>query len=163
MEMKEMGKKHWPSVKKIYEEGIQTGRATFNTEAPTWKKWDLEHHLFGRFVAIAEQQVVGWAALSPLSKMPAYSGWAEVSIYISSNFQGNGLGKSLLKTVIDESEKNGIWTLESKIIEENRASIALHSKLGFRIVGIREHIGKLNGEWKNTVIMERRSQTIGQD
>lgn len=158
-----MDSEHWSSVKRIYEEGIQTGIATFNTEAPAWKEWNLEHHLFGRIVAIAEQQVAGWASLSPLSKMPAYSGWAEVSIYISSKFQGNGLGKSLLKTVIDESEKNGIWTLESKIIEENLASISLHKKLGFRVVGIRENIGKLNGEWKNTVIMERRSQIIGQD
>lgn len=161
MEIESMKKEHWTNVKRIYEEGIQTGIATFNTEAPTWKNWNGDHHLFGRLVAVEGNQISGWVALSPLSKMPAYSGWAEVSIYIASNFQGKGLGKSLLKAVIDDSEKNGIWTLEAKIIEENKASIALHSKLGFRIVGIRERIGNLNDEWKNTVIMERRSRITG--
>lgn len=152
---------HWKAVKEIYEEGISSGKATFSKEAPSFDEWDAGHLNIARLVAVENQRVMGWIALSPLSTMPAYSGYVESSIYVSKSAQGKGIGKELLKVAIKESEANHIWTLEAKIIEENEASIALHKKVGFKVVGIREKIGKLNGEWKNTVILERRSKIVG--
>jgi L-amino acid N-acyltransferase YncA len=151
----------WDKVKMIYEGGMATGLATFETKSSNWIDWDKSHHKhFGRLVAIIQNDIGGWAALSPVSSRSAYSGLAEISIYIAEEFRGMGLGKLLLLALVAESEKNGIWTLQSLIFTDNIASIKLHESLGFRRVGIREKIAKRNGEWKNNYIYERRSKVV---
>lgn len=152
---------HWPEVKRIYEEGIATGHATFELEAPTWEFWNTEHIGLPRLVAINNNLVAGWAALSLVSERCVYGGVAEVSIYIASAFRGSGVGKKLLKKLALESEKNNFWTLQARIFPENLASITIHERNGFRKVGVRERIGKLNGVWRDTLLFERRSSLIG--
>ena len=152
---------HWPEVKRIYEEGIATGHATFELEAPTWEFWNTEHIDLPRLVAITNNLVAGWAALSLVSERCVYGGVAEVSIYIASAFRGSGVGKKLLKELALESEKNNFWTLQARIFPENLASITIHERNGFRKVGVRERIGKLNGVWRDTLLFERRSSLIG--
>ena len=147
-------------VREIYLAGIVSGDATFETTAPSWEKWDSAHLSFARLVACIGTDVKGWAALSAVSTRPAYSGVAEVSVYVASDCRGEGYGHALLHALIGESEKNGIWTLQASIFPENLASIALHRGCGFREVGRRERIGKLNGVWRNTVLLERRSELI---
>ena len=151
---------HWPEISKIYEEGIKTGNATFEQSCPAWEEWDNDHRKDCRFVAIEENVVVGWAALSNVSGRCVYAGVAEVSVYISENFRGKGIGKLLLEKLVQESEQARIWTLQAGIFPENTASIQLHKKCGFREVGIREKIGKMNGVWRNVVLLERRSNKI---
>jgi phosphinothricin acetyltransferase len=153
----------WPRVSEIYLEGIATGHATFETEAPSWELWDAAHLPFARLVAWNGANVAGWAALSAVSQRCVYGGVAEVSVYVSSARRGAGIGGALLRALIEESERNGIWTLQAGIFPENSASIALHLACGFREVGRRERIGKLNGVWRDTVLLERRSKTIGTD
>ena len=153
----------WPWVREIYLEGIATGQATFETEAPSWEHWDTAHSPFARFVARQREDIVGWAALSPVSQRCVYGGVAEVSVYVTSASRGAGVGGALLRTLIEGSERNGIWTLQAGIFPENSASIALHLACGFREVGRRERIGKLNGIWRDTILLERRSKTIGTD
>lgn len=153
--------KDWQNVKTVYESGIATGVATFETSAPEWEKWNNRHLLFGRFVATIENRIVGFTALSPVSSRCVYGGVAEVSIYVSENHRGNGVGKQLLKNLIVNSEQNGIWTLQAGIFTDNIASVKLHESVGFRIIGYREKIGKLNNNWKNNCILERRSEIIG--
>ncbi len=148
---------HWEQVKEIYEEGLATGIATFQTEAPKWEEWDAGHIANCRFIAILDNKVVGWTALSPFSSRAAYSGVAEVSIYVRSEYKGKGIGKVLLNTLIKESEKSGFWTLQASIFQENKGSIHLHKQAGFREVGVRERISKLNGIWRNVILFERRS------
>ncbi|MDD3223150.1 MAG: GNAT family N-acetyltransferase [Clostridium sp.] len=152
----------WDEVGQIYLQGIKTKIATFNSEVPKFEKWDSEHIKECRFVAKNENKhVIGWVALSPTSNMCAYRGVAEVSIYIDENYRKMGIGQSLLKKMIIESEKKGFWTLESLIIEDNIQSIELHKKCGFREVGIREKLGKMdNGIWHDVVVMERRSKLV---
>lgn len=156
LEIRELTKKDWPAVAAIYLDGIATGNATFETDIPTWGIWDSRHHKFCRFVATSEDVVTGWAALSPVSKRRAYAGVAEVSIYISENARGKGVGTSLLGHLINESRKHGIWTLQAVIFPENEASLRLHEKLGFRKVGYRERISIINNTWRNTLLMEKR-------
>ena len=153
----------WPRVSDIYLEGIATGHATFETDAPSWERWDAAHLAFARLTAHREDEIVGWAALSPVSNRCVYGGVAEVSVYVSSESRGAGVGRALLRALIEESERNGIWTLQAGIFPENSASIALHLACGFREVGRRERVGKLNGIWRDTILLERRSQTIGTD
>lgn len=148
---------HYPAVKTIYLEGIATGNATFETEAPTWEKWNHGHLQHSRFVALEGNEVIGWAALSPVSTRNVYSGVAEVSVYISDRHRGRGVGKKLLQELISSSEAKNIWTLQAGIFPENEASVSLHQKLGFRMIGRREKIGKMNGVWRDTVQLERRS------
>lgn len=148
---------HWEQVKEIYEEGIATGIATFQTEAPKWEEWDVGHIADCRFVAIQGDKVVGWTALSPFSSRAAYSGVAEVSIYVRTEYKGKGIGKLLLNTLIKASEVSGFWTLQASIFQENIGSIHLHKQAGFREVGVRERISKLNGRWRNVLLFERRS------
>jgi phosphinothricin acetyltransferase len=150
----------WPSVKTIYEEGIATKNATFETEVPEWNEWDKEHLKTCRIVARNGQSVFGWAALSPVSGRCIYSGVAEVSVYVSSQHRGYGTGKLLLTKLIEKSEKTDIWTLQAGIFPENQTSIGLHKNLGFREVGIREKIGKLDGIWRDVILLERRSKHI---
>ena len=157
-----MGPQHWPEVSRIYLQGIATGNATFEVDAPSWTTWDQAHHSFARLVAVDATEVRGWAALTPASSRRAYSGVADVSVYVAANSRGQGVGKLLLEALIAESEKHGIWTLQAGIFLENEASLALHKRCGFREVGIRERIGKLNGVWRNTLLLERRSQLVGE-
>ena len=151
----------WPEVARIYSEGIATGYATFETHIPAWKDWDLNHLPFGRLVSAEAEAILGWAALSPVSGRCVYGGVAEVSIYVGREARGQGLGRALLSTLIEESEKSGIWTLQSGIFPENLTSIRLHENLGFRRIGTRERIGCLNGVWKDNVLFERRSRRVG--
>lgn len=152
---------HWPSVREIYLAGIAAGNATFETGAPAWEEWNAKHLGFARLVAIVDGEVRGWAALSAVSIRKVYCGVAENSVYVAPNAQGLGLGKLLLKKLISESETNGIWTLQNSIFPENVASIRLHRSCGFREVGYRERVAQLNGVWRNTIIMERRSRVVG--
>ncbi len=165
----------WPAVRQIYREGIATGNATFETEVPDWEKWDSSHRKDCRLVAlepgdegIAEVlipldgvRVLGWAALSPVSSRRVYAGVAEVSVYVAAAARGRGVGKALLQALVQESEMNGIWTLQAGIFPENVASISLHTSCGFREVGVSRHIGKLGDTWRNVILMERRSATVG--
>jgi len=154
-----MAPDHWPSVRDIYAEGIATGNATFETDLPSWEKWDRSHRTEGRLVAIdSSGQVSGWAALSPVSSRNVYRGVAEVSVYVATTARGRGIGRSLLSRLAQESEAVGIWTLQAGIFPENSASIALHKSHGFREVGVRRRIGKLRDTWRDVVLLERRSQ-----
>ena len=159
--IEKMKDEDWPAVKEIYQEGINTGNATFESKAPDWKHWDKNHLRECRLVAKSEGKIVGWVALSSVSERCAYQGVAEVSLYVTSSARGQGVGKALLKTVIEESERIGIWTLQGGTFPENTASIALQKNCGFREVGTREKIGCMNGQWRDVVLMERRSKVIG--
>lgn len=159
--IKPMGAADWPHVKAIYLEGIVTGNATFETGAPSWEEWDRAHLGFARLVAESEDTIAGWAALSAVSQRCVYGGVAEVSVYVAQSFRGMGVGRKLLEELIATSEENGIWTLQAGMFPENSASRALHKRLGFREVGRRERIGKLNGVWRDTILFERRSQKVG--
>lgn len=150
----------WPAVKEIYLSGLATGNASFETAAPEWEAWDNSHLQHSRLAAEANHEILGWAALSPVSGRCVYGGVAEVSVYVSDAARGKGLGAALLNALIESSEVNGIWTLQSGILQENEASIKLHEKCGFRTVGYREKLGRLNGVWRNVVLMERRSKLI---
>jgi phosphinothricin acetyltransferase len=154
--------KDWESVREIYLEGIATGNATFETDAPDWGKWDRDHLPNCRLVARGEDgQVVGWAALSPVSSRCVYAGVAEVSVYVAAPARGQGVGKTLLDVLVEASEHQGIWTLQAGILCENEASIALHASCGFRQVGYRERIGQRDGVWRDVILMERRSKAVG--
>jgi len=142
-------------VLKIYKGGIETGMATFETIVPSNQVWDERHHVTLRFVAEEHNRVVGWIAISPVSTRTVYSGVGEVSVYISSDSKGKGIATELFKVLIEESEKEGFWTLQSSIFAINTSSIQLHKKMGFRFVGTREKIAQLNGELRDTVIMEK--------
>lgn len=161
MEIIEMLPAHWQEVKTIYEEGIATGNATFQTEAPAWKEWDVAHITNCRLVAVENNEVLGWAALTAVSGRCVYAGVAEVSVYVATVARGKGLGKLLLHALIAESEKQNLWTLQAGIFPENNASIKMHEACGFRVIGTREKIGKMNGVWRDTVLLERRSATVG--
>ncbi|MBG8552757.1 GNAT family N-acetyltransferase [Hymenobacter guriensis] len=153
---------HWPAVRAIYEQGIATGNATFQTEAPSWEAWDAAHLKHSRLVALDNtEQVLGWAALTPVSGRCVYAGVAEVSVYIAAVAQGQGIGRQLLQALVKESEQNGIWTLQAGIFPENEPSIRLHQAAGFRLIGQRERIGQMRGVWRNTALLERRSTTVG--
>ena len=151
----------WAEVRAIYVEGIATGEATFETEAPAWERWDGSHLDQCRLVGRARGHVLGWAALSPVSRRPVYSGVAEVSVYVAASVRGAGIGKSLLRALVEASERAGIWTLQATILRENTASLILHRACGFREVGYREKFGNLNGRWRDAVLMERRSPVVG--
>lgn len=151
----------WEHVKNIYLEGMETGNATFQQTAPSWDEWTKSHLSECRFVARMNGQVVGWAALSPVSSRCVYAGVAEVSIYVKQGQQGRGIGSCLLEKLIKESEKSEIWTLQAGIFPENQSSMALHRKWGFREVGRRERIGKMNGKWRDVILLERRSNITG--
>ncbi|PZU83886.1 MAG: N-acetyltransferase [Chryseobacterium sp.] len=147
-------------VLEIYRLGIETKNATFNTTIPTWEEWDKGHLQHSRFIVEIENKIVGWIALSPVSSRCNYSGVAEVSVYIHPDFNGLGLASELMKILISESENNGIWTLQSSVFPENEASIRLHEKFDFRKVGYREKISKMDGVWRDTILLEKRSLKI---
>jgi phosphinothricin acetyltransferase len=145
----------------IYREGMATGIATFEIEAPEWSVWDAGHLPHSRVVVRTDGAIGGWAALSPVSWRTCYSGVAEVSVYVAAEYRGQGLGRLLLTALIGESEAHGIWTLQAGIFAQNRASIALHERMDFRQIGVRERIAQRDGLWHDTVQMERRSSTVG--
>lgn len=160
-QIREMLPSDWKSVSEIYKQGIDTNLATFQSELPTYEEWDKAHLPYCRLVATENETIVGWAALTPVSSRCVYAGVAEVSIYVSTKHSGKGIGFILLNALITQSEENGIWTLQSGIMQENKASIRLHEKCGFRMVGYRERIGKdVKGRWRNNVLMEKRSRRI---
>lgn len=156
-----MTEKDWPRVREIYLEGIATANATFETGAPEWQQWDVRHVSSCRLAAVLDHQACGWAALSAVSARRVYSGVAEVSVYVAAAARGRGVGKALLTALIHESEQHGFWTLQAGIFPENMESIALHQRLGFRQVGIRERLGKLGERWRDVVLLERRSRIVG--
>jgi L-amino acid N-acyltransferase YncA len=169
---------HWPAVRRIYEAGLATGNASFQTSAPSWEEWDRAHLAHSRLVALSSAGlpgaiassgegspvgdippvVLGWVALSPVSSRPVYAGVAEVSIYIDVAHRGTGVGRLLMQALIAESEAQGIWTLQAGIFPENIPSIELHLRSGFRQIGIREKIGRMGDRWRDTVLLERRSK-----
>jgi len=150
----------WRAVERIYALGMASGNATFETATPSWEEWSLGHHSFARLVAVDGGDVVGWAALSPVSRRPAYAGVAENSIYIDPARQRRGIGRTLLSALIAESEAHGIWTIQSSVFPENQATIVLHERAGFRVVGRRERIARLHGAWRDTLLLERRSGRV---
>jgi L-amino acid N-acyltransferase YncA len=156
-----MNSAHWDDVGSIYQEGIDTGLATFETEAPSWEEWDASHLQKCRLVAVEDNAVLGWAALSPVSDRCALEGVAEVSVYIAASARGRGVGKATLRELISESEKAGIWTLQAGLFAENEASLAIHESCGFREVGVRRRLGRLNGVWRDVLLLERRSEIVG--
>lgn len=158
-----MEAKDWPQVAQIYAEGMATGNATFETQMPSYESWDQSHLADCRLVAEADGKLLGWVALSPVSSRCVYGGVAEVSIYIAAAARGQGVGKALLETVIVQSEARGLWSLQAGIFPENLPSRQLHEKMGFRYIGHKEKVGKLNGVWRNNTLYERRSTTIGID
>ena len=152
----------YPAVANIYAEGISTGNATFQNDVPTWEAWDAGHIKSCRFVALADGEVAGWAALTPVSERCVYGGVAEVSVYIGELFRGQGIGLLLLQELVTESEANKFWTLQSGIFPENEGSIKLHEKTGFRLVGFHERVGQMSdGRWRDTLLFERRSKIVG--
>jgi L-amino acid N-acyltransferase YncA len=165
----------WPAVREIYREGIATGDATFETELPDWERWDNSHRKDCRLIAVEpfdedtekvlisrnKLTVLGWAALSPVSARRVYRGVAEVSVYVSAAARGRGVGRALLQALVKESEVNGIWTLQAGVFPENTASVALHKSCGFRKVGLRRQIAKLGDSWRDVLLLERRSPSIG--
>ena len=161
MSVIEISAENYPEVARIYGEGLQTGTATFETTIPAWEKWDAGHLSFGRIMAVEENNFLGWASLSPVSSRCVYGGVAEVSVYISESARGKGVGEFLLKKLIEISEENNIWTVQSGIFRDNIASYKLHMKCGFREIGFKERVGQLKGVWKDNVLLERRSKIVG--
>ena len=162
-EIAPLTKLHWEVVRSIYLEGIESGQATFETEAPAWEDWDAAHHPFGRLVAVKDGHVIGWAALSPVSRRQCYAGVAEASVYISKAFHRQGIGRQLLEAIVQESERRGIWTLQGATFAENEASLRLQAQCGFRVIGRRERIAQRQGVWRDTILTERRSKEVGLD
>jgi phosphinothricin acetyltransferase len=151
----------WDAVRAIYLEGIATGNATFERTPPSWEKWDTSHLPFARLVARSNGHALGWGALSPVSSRCCYGGVAEVSIYVGKDRRGQGIGAALLRAMIDQSEKSGIWTLQAGIFPENVGSLALVRKCGFREIGRRERLGQMEGVWRDVLLLERRSPVVG--
>lgn len=150
----------WDDVARIYAEGIAT-LATFETDVPSWEQWDRAHLPGHRLVARDEGRVVGWAALAPVSSRCAYAGVAEVSVYVAADARGRGIGTALLAALVKSSEAGGVWTLEAGILPENEASVRMHERCGFRVVGRRERLGRMRGEWRDVLLLERRSTVAG--
>lgn len=158
MDIRKLLTTDWDQVKMIYEKGIATGNATFQTSAPSWEEWDKSHLNNCRIVAEIDGILTGWAALTPVSSRCVYAGVAEVSVYVDPAYFGKGIGLALLNELVALSEAEGLWTLQAGIFPENTASLRIHEKAGFRILGVREKIGKQNGIWRDTVLLERRSK-----
>jgi L-amino acid N-acyltransferase YncA len=156
MRIRGLAPSDWPQVRQIYEEGIATGHATFERAAPSWEDWDAGHLSEHRFVTTIDDAVVGWAALSPVSERCVYAGVAEVSVYVAARARGQGVGVELLSQLVASAEASDIWTLQAGIFPENTGSLALHRRCGFRIVGTRERLGRLNSVWRDVLLLERR-------
>jgi phosphinothricin acetyltransferase len=161
MQIRDLRPEDWPDVARIFEEGIASGNATFEVASPSWEGWDSAHLADHRLVVTLDGEVVGWAALSAVSDRACYSGVAEHSIYIAERVRGLGFGRQLLAALIASSEAAGFWTLQAGIFPENEASIALHTSLGFRVVGVRQRLGRADRGWRDVVLLERRSEVTG--
>ncbi len=160
MEILPLRPEHWEAVRAIFLEGLATGDATFEEDCPDWVEWDASHLAFCRFVALSHGEVVGWAALTPVSERCVYAGVAEVSVYVAAGARGIGVGSALLAALVEASEREGLWTLQAGVFPENKASIELHKRHDFRVVGTRERLGKLKGAWRDVVLLERRSPIV---
>ncbi len=145
----------------IYADGIVSGLATFETEVPTWEAWDRDHMADHRLLARDAGRAVGWAALAPVSSRCVYAGVAEVSVYVAAGARGRGVGTALLAALVESSEAGGVWTLEAGILPENEASVRMHERCGFRVVGRRERLGRMRGVWRDVLLLERRSAAVG--
>jgi len=161
MELRDLWSDDWPEVARIFEEGIRTDNATFETEVPSWEAWDAAHLREHRLVAERGGKVIGWIALVPVSARPCYAGVAEVSAYVGEEARRQGVGAELLAGLIEGAERAGIWTLETGVFPENAASLKLLKRFGFRVVGTRERIGRMHGMWRDVVFLERRSEVVG--
>jgi len=163
MTIRPLASADYPRVREIYLEGIATGHATFETGAPDWEGWDRKFLQKCRLVAEMEGEVLGWAGLSPVSDRCAYGGVGEVAVYVAADARGKGVGTLLLKALVEVSEEAGLWTLQAGIFPENAGSLRVHEKCGFRVIGIRERLGKMGGRWRDVLLLERRSGTVGVD
>ena len=161
IEMRAMAPEDWPAVEAIYAQGIATGDATFESEPPTWAAFNAGRLPGHRLVAVDDGEVVGWAALSPTSARECYAGVVEHSVYVAEKARGCGVGGALMKALVASADAAGLWTIQTSIFPENGASVALHERVGFRVVGRRERIAKLNGTWRDTILLERRSPSVG--
>ena len=160
MLVRDLTPEDWPRVREIYEDGIRSGDATFETEAPEWEAWDAAHPEV-RLVAERDGEIAGWAALAPVSERCVHQGVAEVSVYVAESARGAGVGRTLLEQLVARSEEAGIWTLQAGVFPENEASLSLHRACGFREVGVRERLGELGGVWRDVLLLERRSSLVG--
>jgi phosphinothricin acetyltransferase len=156
----ELRRAHWPDVARIYAEGMATGDATFETEVPSWESWDAAHLAEHRFVALEGERVVGWVAVSRVSSRCVYEGVVENSVYVAADARGHGVGRSLLQALVASTDAAGIWTIQTGIFPENTASVRAHERVGFRVVGRRERIGRLDGIWRDVLFLERRSAAV---
>lgn len=161
VEIDVMTAQDWPAVSAIYGEGIATGNATFEKSVPDWERWNSNHLAPCRLVARSGGEVLGWAALTPVSGRCVYAGVAEISVYVAERARGRQIGTQLLRALVEASEREGLWTLQAGIFPENVASVELHKRCGFAIVGTREKLGKMDGRWRDVVLLERRSKTVG--
>ncbi len=159
-EVRDLRSDDWAEVARIYEEGIRTGNATFETEVPSWEAWDAAHLAEHRFVAERDGRVAGWVALAPVSPRCCYAGVAEISTYVGEQARGQGVGSELLATAIESSERAGIWTLQTGVFPENEPSLGLLRRYGFRVLGTQERIGRLHDVWRDVVLLERRSEGV---
>jgi arsenite methyltransferase len=161
--IRDMRPEDWPAVAAIYAEGIADGDATFETEVPSWEQWDAAHLAAHRHVAehAKSGHVLGWTAVVPVSSRCVYAGVVEHSVYVAADGRGRGVGRALLAALVDSTERAGIWTIQSGVFPENQASLALHRTAGFRVVGIRERLGRMHGRWRDVVTLERRSRVVG--
>jgi phosphinothricin acetyltransferase len=159
-EIRRMSRDDWPAVEAIYAAGIATGDATFDTAPPSWEEFDRDRMRDHRLVAVEDGDVVGWAAFSPTSTRECYAGVVEHSVYVAESARGRGIGRALMEALVAEADAAGFWTIQTSIFPENAASVALHERLGFRLVGRRERIGQLGGVWRDTVLLERRSPSV---
>jgi phosphinothricin acetyltransferase len=160
MRFRQLTPADWPVVEAIWREGIETGQATFETEPPAWEDFDRTRLAGHRLVATIGDEVVGWAALAPVSARPCYAGVAEDSVYVAAGTRGAGVGTGLLRRLLATADAAGIWTIQTNVFPENAASVRLHQRAGFRIVGRRERIARLDGAWRDTLLLERRSPTV---
>jgi L-amino acid N-acyltransferase YncA len=156
-----MRAEHWPDVARIYADGISTRDATFETDVPAWQAWDAAHLPDHRFVALEGGRVVGWVAVSRVSDRCVYGGVVENSVYVDAGARGRGVGRRLLEALVESTERAGIWTIQTGIFPENAASVAVHERVGFRVVGRRERLGRLDGAWRDVLLLERRSPVVG--
>lgn len=160
MHFVEIKKDNYIQVSEIYKEGLETQIATFETKIPSWDTWNNKYHKFGRIALVENEKIIAWASLSSVSDREVYKGVAEVSVYVKASERGKGLGVKVLKELINISEENNIWSLQASIFRENNASLQIHKKCGFRIIGFKEKIAKLNSIWKDNFLLERRSTTV---
>jgi phosphinothricin acetyltransferase len=158
--IRELLAEDWPEAARIYADGIATGNATFEVSVPDWEQWDAAHLPEHRFVAIRDGRVVGWVAVSPVSDRCAYAGVVENSVYVDAGVRGQGVGRMLLERLIESTEQAGVWTIQTGILPENEASVRLHERVGFEVVGRRKRLGKLNGVWRDVLLLERRSDKV---